>query len=32
MEKRIEASRRRESYVEKKIIEKVMFEKPPKKK
>ena len=32
LEKRIEASRRRESYVEKKIIEKVMFEKPPKKK
>merc|ERR1712038_1901401 len=31
LEKRIEASRRRESYVEKKIIEKVMFEKPPKK-
>jgi len=32
LEKRIEASRRRESYVEKKIVEKVMFEKPPKKK
>jgi len=32
LEKRIEASRRRESYVEKKIVEKVMFEKPTKKK
>lgn len=32
LDKRIEASRRRESYVEKKIVEKVMFEKPTKKK
>jgi len=32
LEKRIEATRRRESYVEKKIIEKVMFEKPAEKK
>jgi len=32
LEKRIEASRRRESYVEKKIVEKVMFEKPSGKK
>jgi len=31
LEKRIEATRRRESYVEKKIVEKVMFEKPEKK-
>jgi len=32
LEKRIEATRRRESYVEKKIFEKVMFEKPAEKK
>merc|ERR1712154_188848 len=31
LEERIEATRRRESYVEKKIVEKVMFEKPEKK-
>merc|ERR1712018_876316 len=32
LEKKIEASIRRQSYVEKKIVEKVMFEKPKKKK
>jgi len=32
LEKRIEATRRRQSYVEKKIVEKVMFEKPEEKK
>ena len=32
LEKRIEATRRRQSYVEKKIVEKVMFEKPAEKK
>merc|ERR1719270_2571384 len=32
LDKRIEASMRRQSYVEKKMVEKVMFEKPSKKK
>ena len=32
LDKKIEASIRRQSFVEKKIVEKVMFEKPRKKK
>lgn len=32
LDKKIEASLRRQNFVEKKIIEKVMFEKPKKKK
>ena len=32
LDKKIEASMRRQNFVEKKIVEKVMFEKPRKKK
>ena len=32
LDKQIEATKRRENYVENKIIETVMFDKPPKKK